>query len=72
MVTCLLLALQWGGSKYEWKDVKVIVLLVISAVLSLVFARIQFYLSDNATLPPRILRYSTVQCAAWVRVHTMV
>jgi MFS family permease len=69
MVVCLLLALQWGGSKYDWSDGRVIAMLVISAVLCLVFVWIQHHLQDWATLPPRVLRYSTVQCAAWVSDH---
>jgi MFS family permease len=40
-VSCLLLALQWGGSKYAWNDVRIIVSLVLAGLLIIAFIIIQ-------------------------------
>lgn len=65
MIVCLLLALQWGGSKYPWSNGRIIALLVIFAVLLIVFVGIQFWKQENATVPPRILKQRTVAAVAW-------
>lgn len=54
-IVCLLLALQWGGTKYEWKSARIIALFVISGVLIIIFVGIQIWKGDNATVPPRII-----------------
>ncbi|KAJ3566810.1 hypothetical protein NPX13_g6996 [Xylaria arbuscula] len=61
----LLLALQWGGSTYGWKDARIIVLFVLFAVLLAAFGWCQYRLQDKAILPPRILRKRTVLTGAW-------
>ncbi|PLB45070.1 MFS general substrate transporter [Aspergillus steynii IBT 23096] len=53
-IICLLLALQWGGSAYEWSDGRVIALFVLFGVLIIVFFCVQLWRQENATLPPRI------------------
>jgi EmrB/QacA subfamily drug resistance transporter len=53
-IICLLLALQWGGSKYEWKSARIIVLLVLFGLLSIGFVVIQRWKQENATVPPRV------------------
>lgn len=65
MIVCLLLALQWGGSKYPWSNGRVIALLVVFAVLLIVFIGIQVWKKENATVPPRILKQRTVGAGAW-------
>ena len=65
MIVCLLLALQWGGSKYPWHNGNVIALLVVFAILLVVFTIIQFWKKDNATVPPRVLKQRSVAAAAW-------
>jgi MFS family permease len=64
-VICLLLALQWGGSKYPWDDARVIALFVLFGVLIIVFLVIQYYKGDNATVPPRILKQRSVAAGCW-------
>ncbi|KAG9230449.1 putative HC-toxin efflux carrier [Amylocarpus encephaloides] len=64
-IICLLLALQWGGTKYPWKDGKIIALLVLFAVLISVFIGIQFWKQDSATVPPRIMAKRSMWSAAW-------
>ncbi|KAK5451770.1 hypothetical protein LTS15_008030 [Exophiala xenobiotica] len=59
-VTCLLLALQWGGTKYSWSNARIIVLLILSGMLLIVFAYIQHWRQERATIPPRIIKNRSV------------
>ncbi|KAJ6471584.1 putative efflux pump antibiotic resistance protein [Mycena vitilis] len=64
-VVTLLLGLQFGGSKYPWSSVPVVVLLVVSGVLSILFILIQLRTEpDKSTIPPRILRQRTIWSSA--------
>ncbi len=65
MVVCLLLALQWGGSQYAWSDGRIIALFVVFGLLAFVFAGIQFWKKDNATVPPRIIKQRNIWAGAW-------
>ncbi|KAF3911077.1 hypothetical protein AA313_de0205070 [Arthrobotrys entomopaga] len=64
-IICLLLALQWGGSKYPWGNGRIIALLVIAGLLLIVFVAIQIWKQDKATVPPRILKQRSVAAGAW-------
>lgn len=64
-VVSLLLALQWGGSKYNWKNVRIIALLCFFVVLISAFVTIQAWKKDDATVPPRLLRKRSIVAAAW-------
>ncbi|KIW22724.1 uncharacterized protein PV07_10990 [Cladophialophora immunda] len=64
-IVCLILALQWGGTKYPWDDARIIVLLVLCAVLCLAFARIQLWKQEDGTVPPRIVKQRSVAAAIW-------
>lgn len=55
-VICGLLALQWGGLKYEWSDKRVIALFVVCGVLCVFFVAIQWWRQEKATIPPRIVK----------------
>jgi hypothetical protein len=59
-VICLLLALQWGGTKYDWDSGRIIALLVIFGIFIIVFLGIQWWQQENATVPPRIFKKRTV------------
>lgn len=54
-ITCLLLALQWGGVTYAWSNARIIALLVLFGVLLVAFAGVQLWRQDLGTIPPRIL-----------------
>jgi Fungal trichothecene efflux pump (TRI12) len=54
-ITCLLLALQWGGSVYPWSDSKVWGCLLGGGLILIVFCYLQYRRGDRATIPPRIL-----------------
>ena len=53
-IVCLLLALQWGGSKYPWKSGRIIALLVLFVLLICGFLAIQWWKQEDATVPPRV------------------
>ncbi|KAJ7622163.1 major facilitator superfamily transporter [Roridomyces roridus] len=63
-ITSLLLALQWGGSKYQWQNPRIIVLFILFALLTVMFVVIQIWKQDEATVPPRIMKQRTILAAA--------
>jgi hypothetical protein len=62
---CLLLALQWGGTKYPWSSSRVIALLVVGPVLLVAFACTQWF-QENGTVPPRIVRQRSIAAGVFV------
>lgn len=64
-IVCLLLGLQWGGIKYGWGDVRIIVLLVLFAVLALVFGVLQYRLGERAMVLPKIAKKRSTVAAMW-------
>ncbi|OCK89520.1 putative efflux pump antibiotic resistance protein [Cenococcum geophilum 1.58] len=62
-ITCLLLALQWGGSTYNWKNGRVTALLVVFVVLSTAFIAVQIWKQDTATVPLRIIKQRSIAFA---------
>lgn len=63
-IICLLMGLQWGGIKYGWSDVRIIVLFIVFALLTAGFGYVQHRQKDKALLPARILRNKTVLAGA--------
>lgn len=59
-IVSLLLALQWGGTKYPWKDGRIIALFVVFGVLIAGFLAVQVRLKERATVPPRVFLNRTV------------
>lgn len=59
-IVCLLLALQWGGMTYPWKNSKVWGNLLGFGLLIAVFIAIQFRQKDRATIPIRVFKQRTV------------
>jgi MFS family permease len=64
-IISLLLALQWGGSKYAWGNGRIIGLFVVFGVLILAFCATQWRAKDKATIPPRLIKNRSVWGAAW-------
>lgn len=64
-IICLVLALQWGGTKYSWSSPRVIALLVVCGVLCLVFTAIQILEGEKATIPLRIVKQRSVAACVW-------
>ncbi|KAJ7197012.1 major facilitator superfamily domain-containing protein [Mycena pura] len=67
-IICLLLALQWGGSKYEWGSARIIALFVLFGVFISLFIAIQIWKQDEATVPPRILKQRSIAAGSWFAV----
>ncbi|KAL5040837.1 hypothetical protein BDW71DRAFT_213723 [Aspergillus fruticulosus] len=63
-MACLMLALQWGGSKYAWGNGRIIVLLVVFSVLLVAYGAVQAWLPDTATIPPKVVMQRSIFCAA--------
>lgn len=59
-VTCLLLALQWGGQTSPWRSGRIIGLFIGSVILLAAFGFLQWKLGEVATIPLRILRNRSV------------
>ncbi|RQM05029.1 hypothetical protein DH86_00003911, partial [Scytalidium sp. 3C] len=59
-VVCLLLALQWGGSKYPWGSGRIIALFVLFGVFIIAFITVQALKKDRAMVPPRVFMNRTV------------
>jgi K+-sensing histidine kinase KdpD len=55
-VISLLLALQWGGSKYHWGNARIIVLFILFGVLISAFVAVQIWKQELATVPPRVFK----------------
>ncbi|KAF2142234.1 uncharacterized protein K452DRAFT_318515 [Aplosporella prunicola CBS 121167] len=64
-IVSLLLALQWGGSKYAWGNGRIIGLFIVFGVLIIGFIAIQIWKGEHATVPPRVFKNRTVWSSAW-------
>lgn len=67
-VVAILLSLQWGGTKYDWKDARIIALLLLFGVFGSLWCGIQFWKQDEATVPPRLLKNHNILGAV---IHAM-
>jgi MFS family permease len=59
-IVSLLLALQWGGARYSWGSVQVIVLFIIFGITLVGFVFVQTWKQELATIPPRVIRSRNV------------
>lgn len=59
-IVCLLLALQWGGLVYPWKNSKVWGNLLGFGLIISVFIGIQIWQKDRATIPLRVMKQRTI------------
>jgi EmrB/QacA subfamily drug resistance transporter len=62
-IVCLLLALQNGGTEWAWSSWRVILLLVLFAVTLVAFGIVQLWRKETATVPPRFLKYRSINAA---------
>ncbi|MCJ1386956.1 hypothetical protein MMC17_010085 [Xylographa soralifera] len=63
-ISCLLLALQWGGQSLPWSSGKIIGLIVGFGVLVILFAIVEYKLGEKATIPLRFLRQRSILMGA--------
>lgn len=59
-IVSLLLALQWGGQTYPWKNSKVWGTLLGFGLIISVFIGVQFWKKDEATIPVRVFKQQTI------------
>ncbi|KAF2131549.1 MFS transporter [Dothidotthia symphoricarpi CBS 119687] len=59
-IVCLLLALQWGGFTYSWKNSKVWGTLLGFGLLLIIFIIIQIKQKERATIPIHVFKQRTV------------
>lgn len=64
LVTCLLLALTWGGTTYEWQDSRIIGLFVGFGLLAVIFTYWLVRRGDAALIPLRVLKKRSVYVGA--------
>ncbi|KAL8848096.1 MAG: hypothetical protein Q9221_006853 [Calogaya cf. arnoldii] len=62
-IVCLLLALQWGGIVYPWKDARIWGCLIGFGGLILVFAALQLRRNHEPLVPLRILTQRSLACS---------
>jgi MFS family permease len=66
-VIALLLALQWGGSKYAWSDGRIIGLFIVFGILLIAFLAIQVWKQEKATVSPRVFMNRDIwSCALYI------
>ena len=59
-IVCLLLALEWGGSSYPWKNARIIALLAIAGLLVTAFIFAQSRSGSHATIPAHIIKKRSI------------
>ncbi|KAI1406851.1 putative efflux pump antibiotic resistance protein [Hypoxylon sp. FL1857] len=64
-IISLVLALQWGGTVYPWKNARIIVLFVLCGVFCLAFVGIQMWKKEDGTVPPRVVKQRSVAASLW-------
>ncbi len=64
-IVCLLIGLQWGGTRYPWASARIVVLLVFAGLLGIAFITIQIWKQEKATVPPRILQQRSIAAGTW-------
>ncbi|KFZ16522.1 hypothetical protein V502_05064 [Pseudogymnoascus sp. VKM F-4520 (FW-2644)] len=64
-VVCLILALQWGGAQYSWKNSRIIVLLILCGILCLAFIGVQIWKNESAMVPPRLVKQRSIGASMW-------
>ncbi|KAL8951374.1 MAG: hypothetical protein Q9222_002651 [Ikaeria aurantiellina] len=67
-MVCLLLALQWGGSEYDWSNSRIVALLVLFGTMIIIWLGIQAWEKETATLPLRILHQRSIASGAFYSI----
>lgn len=56
----LLLAMQWGGAKYDWQDWRIVMLFGIAVACTISFISVQIMKPDTAMIPPKVITQRSV------------
>lgn len=64
LICCVLLALTWGGQKYDWNNSRIIGLFIGFGLLSIIFCFWQWKQGDFALIPPRVFLNRSISMGA--------
>ena len=64
-ITCFFLALQRGGTVYNFANARIIVLFIISGLSFIGWIIVQRWRGANATVPPSIIKQESIASAAF-------
>ncbi|KAK3169203.1 hypothetical protein OEA41_008586 [Lepraria neglecta] len=59
-IICLLLALQWGGGEYSWRNARIIALFILFGLLMGVFALVEMRNKEEALVPLKIITQRSI------------
>lgn len=59
-ITSFLLALQFGGTLFQWSDARTIACFVVAGVLIIAFVAEQWWMGEKALVPPRLTKMRVV------------
>lgn len=59
-IVCLLLALQWGGSQYQWNSGIIVGLICGFGTITAIWMYSQYRLGEKATIPVRLITQRTI------------
>ncbi|KAF2678928.1 MFS general substrate transporter, partial [Lentithecium fluviatile CBS 122367] len=59
-VSCLLVAMQWGGQRLPWTSPVIIALLVIFSILLKIFILVEWKMGDDACIPFAVLKQRSI------------
>lgn len=63
-ITCLILAMEFGGARYGWSDGHTIGCFIAAGLLLVAFAWEQWWMGEKALVPPRIMTVRIVLFAS--------
>lgn len=64
-ITCLFIALEWGGVKHGWFSGESVMLMFFFAIFGITWLYIQYHRGEDATLPGRIMKMRSVSAGAF-------
>lgn len=64
-ITSFLLALQFGGTLFSWSDTRTIACFVVAGALIIAFVAEQWWMSEQALVPPRLIKMRVVVFGAF-------
>lgn len=66
MTLCLVLGLEWAGTRYSWANWRIILLLAVFVVLLTLFLTVEYRAGDDSMVPLKMLRQRSVAFASLI------
>lgn len=63
-ISCLFIALQWGGVKYPWFSGRIVILCFVFGLAGIAWIYIQYCRGETATLPGRVIAQRSIASGA--------